>query len=94
MDEQPVHTPHLTWEQCLERWPRLVRAIQWVIIGSYSEAACCIRDYRDGLRYGGEAVSHSGLSPRDRVEQASSATTRRVLRYFARADRERNSPQM
>jgi hypothetical protein len=61
---------HFTWEQCLNRYPRLSRLVADILIGSESEAACCIRDYRSGLRYGSEAVSHSGLSPHDRVQHA------------------------
>jgi hypothetical protein len=70
LDPRAPERAHWSWEDCQERYPRLVRAVQWVLIGSASEAACCLRDYRDGFTYGSEAVSHSGLSPRDRVEQA------------------------
>lgn len=38
---------HLTWEECLQRYPALVRAMQWQACLSSSEAACGIRDYRD-----------------------------------------------
>jgi hypothetical protein len=71
---------HLTFEECERRYPRLVNNLQWVLIGSSSEAACCLRDYRDGLRWGGEAVSHSGLSPADRVKMAVSYHVRLACR--------------
>lgn len=61
---------HLTIEECWTRYPRLTRAVQWIIIGSTGEAGSCIRDYRDGLDFSCEAVSHSGLTPRDRIEHA------------------------
>lgn len=66
---------HLTFEECMARYPRLVRAIQRVGVFSSCEAGCAIRDYRTGkyalrtdyairkdlLRYGGgEAVQHWG----------------------------------
>lgn len=62
--------PYMTYEQVLQRYPRLCRLVQEILIGSLSEAACCIRDYRNGMRFGSEAVSHSGLSPHDRVQSA------------------------
>jgi hypothetical protein len=71
---------HWTFEECESRYPLLVKALQWVLIGSSSEAACCIRDYRDGARWGSEAVSHSGLSPADRVKMAASFHVRQIVR--------------
>jgi hypothetical protein len=66
----PERQPYRTWEQMLARYPRLIRAMQWVACLSASEAACGLRDYagaRNGqlpadlLRYGGgEAVAHFG----------------------------------
>lgn len=67
---EPRHTPHLTWEECTERYPLLTRALQWVLIGSRGEAGCCIRDYRDGFDTSCEAVSHSGLTPLRRIKHA------------------------
>jgi hypothetical protein len=61
---------HLTWEKCLAKYPRLCRVLQWCLIASPGEAACCVRDHRDGLAYGGEVVSHSGLTCADRLRQA------------------------
>jgi hypothetical protein len=55
---------HLTHEQCMRRFPRLVRAMSCVAILSLEEAACGIRDYRtardderfrDLARWGGAA---------------------------------------
>jgi len=56
---------YLTAEQCVERYPRLATACQWVAILSRSEAGCALRDYRSPnpelRRYGGgEAVAHFG----------------------------------
>lgn len=54
-------TNHLTYEQCAIRYPRLVRCMQYVAILNQSEAACALRDWRDGITWGGgEAVSHYG----------------------------------
>ena len=61
---------HLTYEECLKRYPRICRLVADVLIGSSHEAACCLRDYRDGNDYGSEAVSFSGLTPFDRVYAA------------------------
>jgi hypothetical protein len=76
----PIHTPHRTWEDCVQRYPLLTRALQWVLIGSQSEAGCVLRDYRDGFPFSCEACSHSGLSPADRVRHASSEFVRRAVR--------------
>lgn len=79
-EQAAAFSHHLSYQECAERWPRLTRCVQWVLIGSQSEAACCIRDYRDGHRYGSEAVSWSGLSPADRIRQAASPDVRRIVR--------------
>lgn len=51
----------LTWEQCRTRYPRLTRAMMWAAVLSESEAACAIRDFRNGYAIGGgEAVAHFG----------------------------------
>ena len=42
------------------KYPRLIRLMQFVACLSTSEAACCIRDHRNGFSYGGEAVNHYG----------------------------------
>jgi len=76
----PIHTPHLSYEQCIARYPRLTRMIQMVIIGSPGEAGCCLRDYRDGFDFSCEAVSHSGLTPLDRIRDAVSLRYRRSAR--------------
>jgi len=64
-------TQYLTWEECLARFPRLVRAMQWTACLSSGEAACAIRDYRGArmgiyppelMLTGGEAVDHYGGS--------------------------------
>ena len=70
----------LTFEQCADRWPRLTRAMQWVLCGSVSEAACCIRDYLRGEFFGSSAVSHSGLSTGHRIRYAASFNGRRYPR--------------
>jgi len=40
--------------------PRLRKLVQWVAILSTGEADACIRDYRAGYDYSGEAVNHFG----------------------------------
>jgi len=83
---------HLTFEECERRFPALVTAVAWVLVGSGSEAACCVRDFRDRMRYGSECVSHSGLSPADRVLHAvrtwRDPYVRRALRSNYRARRD------
>jgi hypothetical protein len=80
---QPLHTPHLSYTECLERYPRICRAVQWMLLGSLDEAACCLRDYRDGMPFGSEAVSHSGLSPLHRVQTACSYHVRKLVRKYS-----------
>ena len=69
---KPRHA-HLAYEECERRYPRLIRLVQWVLVGSSSEAALVIRDYRDGLPFSCEACSHSGLTPQDRIRSAVAA---------------------
>lgn len=59
-----------TYEECIKRYPRLTFLLQDTMIASQSEAGCCIRDYRNGLTFGGECVSHSGLTTKDRIKFA------------------------
>jgi hypothetical protein len=47
LTETRTEYEHMTWEACLDKWPRLVKCMQWVACLSKSEAACAIRDYRD-----------------------------------------------
>jgi hypothetical protein len=61
---------YLSAERCAERYPHLARMLQRVLLGTVAEAASCIRDYRDNLSYGCDAVAHSGLSPSDCVRMA------------------------
>ena len=51
---------YLSLEHCQERYPRLCKAMRWAAILTPSEAGACIRDYRQGLEYSGEAVNHFG----------------------------------
>lgn len=78
----------LDYKQCLRRYPRLARAIQWIIIGSAGETGCCIRDYRDGLDFSCEAVSHSGLTPHNRICHAITmrANIRRLNKKITRQE--------
>lgn len=60
----------MAMEECADRYPRLMRAMQWSACLSYYEAAATLRTIRqvrmgtlstDMLRYGGgEAVNHFG----------------------------------
>jgi hypothetical protein len=43
-----------------KRYPRLLRAMKWVAVLSDGEALACLRDYKAGLAYSGEAVNHFG----------------------------------
>lgn len=43
-----------------QRYPRIIRLMQFAACLSTSEAAGCIRDYVDGSQYSGEAVNHYG----------------------------------
>ncbi len=55
--------PHLTADEIAVRYPRLIRSMKWVAILSDGEAACALRDYRDGYgseHFGSEAVHHFG----------------------------------
>ena len=56
---------HLTWQECAERFPLMIRAMKYVACLSETEAACCLREWRDrdlygGQLIGGEAVTHFG----------------------------------
>jgi hypothetical protein len=42
------------------RYPRLLRAMRWVAVLSDGEALACLRDYKAGFDYSGEAVNHFG----------------------------------
>ncbi len=62
-------TRYLTYDECVLRYPRLVRAMCELAILSPGEAGAALRDYRTsretGYTYlerwgGGEAVSHYG----------------------------------
>lgn len=46
--KSPEQYHHMTIEEVEKRYPLLVSACQYVAILSSSEAACAIRDYRDG----------------------------------------------
>ena len=75
-----LHHPHLTLEECVNRYPILTRNLQDVLIGSVGEAGCVIRDYRDGFDFSCEACSHSGLTPLDRIKAAVRSDYRKMLR--------------
>ncbi len=70
---------HYPIEYCAYRYSRLLTAMRWVAILSHTEAAACLRDYRDGLEWSGEAVNHFG-GTRKVVERA--IKTRAVLRKY------------
>lgn len=75
------HRP-LSQEAIRERYPRLIRAIKFVLLGTDTEAVCVISCYRQGIDYGGEACSHSGLTTADRMVDATSCITRRHVRQL------------
>ena len=47
---QQVAIRHMTWEECIQRWPRLVRGCQRAACLNEGEAGCALRDYRDGRK--------------------------------------------
>jgi len=68
-------THSMTWEQCLDRWPRLVRACQWYGTLGQVEAACTLRDYRVGRQlgvadYGGGEAAWSCGGPLKLIQDA------------------------
>mgnify|MGYP001600438486 CR=1 FL=1 len=55
--------PHLTADEIAAHYPLLIRAMKWAAILSDGEAACTLRDYRDGYQnagFGCEATVHYG----------------------------------
>jgi hypothetical protein len=78
---------HLSIDECVARWPLLTQALQWSMVASESEAGACIRDYRDGHPYGSECVSHSGLSPADRIKFAVRQRAREAAHRYRREAR-------
>ncbi len=49
-----------TLDECITRYPRLIRNMRFVAILSVTEAGACLRDFRNGSEYSGEAVNHFG----------------------------------
>lgn len=74
-------TGHITMDQAMARYPRLVKCMQWVAILSSYEAGCCIRDFKDGYDFSGEAVNHFG-GPRAVITRA--IASRHVVQNLAR----------
>lgn len=70
----------LSQESIRAKYPRLIRALKFVLLGTDTEAVCVISCYRQGIDYGGEACSHSGLTTADRLVDATSCITRRHVR--------------
>lgn len=63
---------HLTADQCVARYPLLVRSMKFAAVLCSGEAGCALRDWRDGFRQpwsGCEAVAHFG-GPRAVIESA------------------------
>jgi len=50
----------MTYYEIARRYPRLLHAMQWVACLSDGEAIACIRDFKAGYAYSGEAVNHFG----------------------------------
>lgn len=50
----------MSYDEIARRYPRLLAAMQWVACLSDGEAIACIRDFKAGLAYSGEAVNHFG----------------------------------
>lgn len=51
---------YLDMDACMQRYPRLLHAMRWVACLSRTEAAACLRDFRLGMQWSGEAVNHFG----------------------------------
>jgi hypothetical protein len=69
------------WSENLERkYPRLIRAMQFVACLSQGEALACLRDYKAGYDYSSEAVNHFG-GCRAVLERASREHIRNVVRF-------------
>lgn len=68
------------WTENLERkYPRLIRAMQFVACLSLGEALACLRDYKAGYDYSGEAVNHFG-GTQAVLARAASYRIRNVVR--------------
>lgn len=50
-----MHDPYIP-----DRYPFLLRAMKWVACLSQGEATACLRDYREGRPFSGEAVNEYG----------------------------------
>jgi hypothetical protein len=60
----------MTNEQILRRYPRWIKALEDVMIGTEGEALSVVRAHLAGIEYACEACNHSGLSSHARVQQA------------------------
>lgn len=69
----------MTDAEILQRWPRVILGAQWAACLSWGEAIACIRDYKAGREYSGEAVNHFGGT---RIVLQRAAT--RPARQYAR----------
>jgi hypothetical protein len=57
-------------EECKRRYPHLMKALQWSLIGTEGEAACTLSLYTQSIRLGCEAVSHQGGTNLDAIKHA------------------------
>ena len=75
----------MTLTDIKRRYPRLIRSLQWLAILSESEAAACIRDYKAGLSFSGEAVNHFG-GTRPLITRAASGHVRWTVASYVPAN--------
>ena len=73
----------MTDQEIRARYPRLIWCLMWAACLSEGEASACIRDYRAGLAYSGEAVNHYG-GTKAALRRASRARVRHVYASFQR----------
>jgi hypothetical protein len=61
---------------------RLLSAVRWAAVLSHGEAEACVRDYRCGRHYSGEAVNHYGGTSSVLTTATHTAIRKLVRRYF------------
>jgi hypothetical protein len=73
----------VTSDEIKARYPRLIGGMMWVAILSEGEATACIRDYKQGYSFSGEAVNHFG-GPHVVIKAAARARVRHLMADLTR----------
>ena len=55
-----------------QKYPRIIKLLKRQFILCDSEAVCCIRDYKNGLKLSCEAISWCGRTTKEALEMAIS----------------------